>query len=82
MIDYIHSNNTGNMRRQVVGYIMSMKRKQRMKLKACSLEEDKYHPMFNNVLPSGSDLLRTNTYQGCCMLNANEYNYELRSVIG
>ena len=82
MIDYNHSNNIDNNRRQVVGYITSMKRKQRMKLKACSPEENKYHLMFNNVLPSDSDLLRTNTHKGCCMLNANEYNYELRSVIG
>ena len=29
-----------------------------------------------------SDLLCTNTHKGCCLLNANEYNYELRSVIG
>ena len=61
---------------------MSLKRKRRTKLKACSPEEDKYHLMFNNMLPSDSDLLRTNTHKGCCMLNANEYNYELRSVIG
>ena len=38
--------------------------------------------MFNNVLPSDSDLLCTNTHKGCCLLNANEYNYKLRSVIG
>ena len=38
--------------------------------------------MFNNVLPSDSDRLCTNTHKGCCLLNANEYNYKLRSVIG
>ena len=38
--------------------------------------------MFNNVLPSDSDLLCTNTHKGCCLLNTNEYNYKLRSVIG
>ena len=82
MIDYNHSNNTGNIRRQVVGYIMSMKRKRRIKLKAKAPEEDKYHLMFNNVLALDSDLLRTNTHKRCCMLNANEYNYKPRSVIG
>ena len=61
MIDYNHSINSGNIRRQVVGYIMSLKRKQRMKLKAYSPEENKYHLMFNNVLLSNSDLLRSNT---------------------
>ena len=59
-----------------------MKKKQRMKLKACSPERDKYHLIFNNVLLFDSDLLRTNTHKGCCMLNFNEYNYKLRSVIG
>ena len=34
------------------------------------------------MLPSDSDLLWTNTRKGYCLLNANEYNYKLRSVIG
>ena len=53
-----------------------------MKLKAWSPEQNKCHFVFNNVLPSDSNLLRTNSHKGCCMLNANEYNYKLRSVIG
>ena len=59
-----------------------MKRKRRTKLKSRYQEQDKYYLMFNNVLPSDSDLLCTNTHMGCCLLNANEYNYKLRSVIG
>ena len=82
MIDYNHSINSGNIRRQVVGYIMSLKRKRRIKLKAYSPGDNEYYLMFNNVLLSDSDLLRTNTHKGCCMLNATEYNYKLRSVIG
>ena len=38
--------------------------------------------MFNNVLSFDSDLLQTNNHKGFSMLNANEYNYKLRSVIG
>ena len=38
--------------------------------------------MFNNVLPSNSDLLCTNTHKGCYLLNVNESNYKLRSVVG
>ena len=38
--------------------------------------------MFNDILPSDSDLLCTKTHKGCCLLNTNEYNYKLRSVIG
>ena len=59
-----------------------MKKKQRTNLKARYREQDKYHLMFNNVLPSDSDLLCTNTHKECCLLNVNEYNYKLRSVIG
>ena len=68
--------------RQVIGYIMPMKRKRKINLKSQYQERDKYKLMFNNVLPSNSDLLCTNTHKGCCLLNDNEYNYKLRSVIG
>ena len=61
---------------------MSKKRKQRMKVKACNPKEDTYYLMFNNMLLSDSDLLLTNNHKGYCMLNAKEYNFELRSVIG
>ena len=68
--------------RQVIGYTMSMKRKQRTNLKSQYQEQDKYQLMFNNLIPSDSDLLCTNTHKGYCMLNAYEYLYKLRSVIG
>ena len=41
-----------------------------------------YHLMFNNVLTSDPDFLQSNTHKGCCVLNATEYNYKIRSVIG
>ena len=82
IIDYNHYNNINNTQRQVIGYIMSMKRKQRTNLKSRYWEQDKYQLMFNNVLSSDSDLLCTNTHKGCCLLSVNEYNYKLRSVIG
>ena len=73
---------TWYIRRQVAGYIMSLKRKRRTKLKANSHGENKYHLMFNNVLISDSDLLQSITHKGCCVLYATEYNYKLRSLIG
>ena len=82
MINYNHSSSVRIIRRQVVGYIMSLKRKRRMKLKANNHTENKYHLMFNNILSSDADLLQTNTHKGCCMLNVNEFNYKLRSAIG
>ena len=82
IIGHKHYNRINNIREQVVGYIMSMKKKRRSNLKARNPKQDKYHLMFNNVLPSDSDLICTNTHKRCCLLNVNEYNYKLRSVIG
>ena len=61
---------------------MSLKRKQRMKLKTKECTEGCYHHIFNNVLESSFKLLRSNTHKGCCLLNTTDYNYKLRSVIG
>ena len=82
IIDYNHHNIINNVQRQVVGYIMPMKRKRRTILKSPYQERNVYQLMFNNVLPSNSDLLHINTHKGCSLLNANEYNHKLRSVIG
>ena len=78
VIDYNHSINPSNIRGRVIGYILSLKRKQRMKLKAYSPTENKYHFMFNNMLSSDSDLLRSNTHKECHVLTANEYNYKIK----
>ena len=61
---------------------MSLKRKRGAKLKEKGCAEGRYHRIFNNVLESSSDLLRTKTHKGCSVLNATDYNYKLRSVIG
>ena len=61
---------------------MSLKRKQRAKLKAKGYVEGRYHHIFNHMLDSSSDLVRSNTHKGCCMLDATDYNYNLRSLIG
>ena len=53
-----------------------------MKLKTKECTEGRYHHIFNNVLESSSELLRSNTHKGCCVLNTTDYNYKLRSVIG
>ena len=57
---------------------MSMKRKRGSNLKAQNPKQDKYHLMFNNMLPSDSDLLCTNNPNGCCLMNINEYNYKTK----
>ena len=73
---------TCDIRRQIVVYIMSLKRKQGAKLKARGCAEGRYHCIFNNVLESSSDLSRTNTHKGCSVLKSMDYIYKLRSVIG
>ena len=82
MIDHIYNIDTWNIRKQVVGYIMSLKMKRGSKLEAKGCAKGCYHRIFNNVLESSSDLLQSNTHKGCCVLNATDYNYKLRSVIG
>ena len=61
---------------------MSLKRKQRTKLKAKGCTEGCYHQIFNHVLESNSNLVQSNTHKGCCMLDTTDYNYKLRSVLG
>ena len=82
MFNNSYNIDTWNVRNQVVEYIMPLKRRRRIKLKANSHEEDKYYLMFNNILTSGSNILQSNTHKGCCVLTATEYNYKLKSVIG
>ena len=82
MFDNNYNIDTWNIRRQVIRYIVSLKRKQRTKLKTKSCEGDKQHLIFNNVLTSDSDLLQYNTHKGYCVLNTKDYNYKLRNVIG
>ena len=82
MIDHNYNIDIWNIRKQVVGYIMSLKRKRVAKLNAKGCTESRYNCIFSNVLESSSDLLQSNTHKGCCVLNATKYNYKLRSVIG
>ena len=82
MFDHNYNIDTSGIRRQLVSYIMALKRKRGAKLKAKGCTEGRYHSMFNNMLESSSDLLRNNTHKGCSVLTATDYNYKLRSVIG
>ena len=81
MFDHNYIVDTCDIKRYLGRYIMAPKRKRGAKLKTKGYAEDRYHRMFNNMLESSSDLLRTNTHKGCSVLTATDYNYELRSVI-
>ena len=61
---------------------MFLKRKQRVKLKAKGCVKGSYHYIFNHKMESSSDLVQSNTYECCSMMNTTDYNYKLSSVIG
>ena len=82
MFDHNYNIDTRDIRRQLVGYSMALKKKLGEKLKGKECSEGWYHHMFKNLLESSSDLLRTNTHKGCSAVNATDFNYILRSAIG
>ena len=82
MFDHNYNIDTRDIRRQLVGCIMALRKKRGAKLKAKGCAVGRYHCMFNNMLESSSDLLQTNTHKGCSVLKATSYNYKLRTVIG
>ena len=81
MNNHIYNIDTWNIRKQVTGYIMSLKRKRRMKSKANGCAEGCYHHIFKHVLKSSPNLAQSNTHKGCCMLKTMDYNSKLRSVL-
>ena len=81
MIDQNANVDTWNIRKQVVGCIMFLKTKRRAKLKAKGCTEGRYYRIFNHKIKSSLALVHSNTHKGCRMLNTNDYNYKLRSVL-
>ena len=81
IIGHNYNIDTWNIRKQVLGYIISRKRKQRAKLKAKVCTKGCYHHIFNHILGSSCNLLQSNTQRGCCVLDTTGYNYKVRSVI-
>ena len=73
MFDNNYNIDTWNIRKQVTGYIMSPKRKQRMKLKTKGCTNDHYHLIFDNILLSSSKFLQSNTHKGCCVLDTTNF---------
>ena len=82
IIDHYYNTVTWNIKKQVAGYIMSLKRKQRTELKTKVYAEGCYHQIFNHVLESSSNLVQSNTRQGCCVFDITNYNCKPRSMLG
>ena len=82
MIDHNYNIDVWNIKKQVTGYIMFLKRKRRTKLKAKWCTGGRYTRISNHKMESSSDLVQSNTHKGCHMLDTTDYNYKLRSVLG
>ena len=61
---------------------MFLKRKGSGKVKAKGCAEGQYHQNFNHELELSSDLVPSCTHANSCVMNAMNFNYKLRSVIG
>ena len=81
MFDYNYNIDIQNIRKQVARYVISLKRKQRAKLKAKKYAKSHYHCIFNHILESSSNLVQSNTQKGFCILDTTDYNYKLMSVL-
>ena len=82
MVDRDTNKDTWNIKKQVVGYIMFLKRKRSAKVKAKGCAEGHYHRKFNHKLESSSHIVTSCFHVGSYVMNAMDYNYKLRSVIG
>ena len=82
MIDWNTYINTWNIRKQTKWYLMFLKWKRSGKVKAKWCDEGQYHRNFNHELRSSSHFVPSCAHKGSCVMNAMDYNYKLRSVIG
>ena len=57
VIDWNTDNNTWSIKRQAVGYVMFLKRKQSAKVKAKRCTEGRYHQKFNHKVESSSHII-------------------------
>ena len=57
MIDHNYNIDAWNIRKQVTGYIMFLKRKRREKLKVKGCVGGRYHQIFNHKIESSSNLV-------------------------
>ena len=76
------NNNMWNIRKQAMGYVMILKRKQSRKVKAKGCVEGNCHRKFNHELESRSHIVTSCLHIDFYVMNTFDYNYKLRSIIG
>ena len=74
MIDRNTNNDTWNIRKQAIGYIMSLKKKQSAKVKAKGCAGGRYHQKFNHELESSSHIIPSCFQVGSYVMNTMDYN--------
>ena len=75
------NNNTGNIRKQAIGYSMLLKSKQRAKVKAKGCAEGHHCRKFNHESKSSSHIVLSCLHIDSYVMNTLDYIYKLRSVI-
>ena len=82
LINWNTRNNTWSIRKQALGYTIFLKRKQIEKVKGKGCAEGCYHQNFNHEIGSNLFLVPSCVHPGSYVINAMDYKYKLRSVIG
>ena len=84
VIDQTTNNDTWDIRKQTLGYIMFLKRKLSGEMKAKGCAEDRHHQEYNHEVESSSHIVPSYSLVGSCITNAMDYNfnYKPRSVVG
>ena len=82
VIDLNTNNNAWNIRKQAIGYIMLLKRKQSAKVKAKGCTEEHHYLKFSHKSKSSSHIVLSCLHMGSYVIHTLDYNYKLRSVIG
>ena len=82
MIDQNTNNDTWNIRKQALEYIMFLKRKQIRTVKAKGCAKGHYCQEYNHEVESISHIIQSYAHMGSCVTNGMYPNYKLWSVIG
>ena len=85
LIDRTTNNNTWDIRKQTLGYIMFLRRKQSRKVKAKRCAKGRHNQKCNQEMESSSYIVPSYAPVGSFLTNNvmdYNFNYKLRSVIG
>ena len=84
VINRTTNNDTWDIQKQTIGYILFLKRKQSGKMKAKRCAKEHHHRKYNYKVESSSHIIPSYALVGSSLTNTMDYNlyYKLMSVIG